>query len=426
MARKKTITVFEHDKLTIKSVPEFTPNIFEQLVRYHGTNGTPYFSLLHKGVKFNQYVGVIQVGETTIEVLPKADRSDADKSIWRNVLISMLRMVTSIEVGVTSKSNLRLSKNSIFDMYIELFLKECERLTHQSLSKSYRKVTVNQTALRGRLHIPGQIRNNLIHKERFHAEYSTYDYDHILNQVMKETLHVLTQLPIRLDLRSRVKRQTLFFDKVSRQKISEEKLNLIKLNRKTERYAEALSIARLILLNYHPNVSTGTNHILSLMFDMNQLWELFVIKVVKRHLSLRYRVETKKSKVFWSSAHSRKKLNPDIILEPLSNAGEKIIIDTKWKTPSDLRPSDNDLRQIYAYNRLFHSSHGILLYPGENLNITGQYHTDQQGRCSMLMVNVIDSSGNLMKGDAIARHLKYVLDETGSMSDSSLKNYETA
>ncbi|MCH8487263.1 MAG: McrC family protein [Candidatus Cyclonatronum sp.] len=412
MSRKKTITVFEHEKLTLKAVPEFTSDTFEQLVRYHGTSGTPYFSLLHQGVKFSQFVGVIQVGDTTIEVLPKADRADADKTLWRNVLINMLRTVTGIEAGVTSESNLRLSRNSIFDLYLELFLNACERLTHQGLVKRYRKVTENQTALRGRLHIPGQIRENLIHRERFHAEYSAYDQDHILNQVLKATLQVLSHLAVPVSLKSRVNRQGLFFQEVSLRKFSEEHFSRIVLNRKTERYAEALAIARLILLNYHPDIAKGTNHILALMFDMNQLWESWVVKMLKRELSDRYRVKAQQSRVFWTSGQSRKRLEPDIIIEPADEAGSKILIDTKWKTPADLRPSDQDLRQIYAYNQLFGATHGVLMYPGVQSEITGRYHTDDRSRCTMLMVNLIDRNGGLVKGSEISRTI-------GSLAEGS-------
>jgi 5-methylcytosine-specific restriction enzyme subunit McrC len=405
MPSKKLITVFEHEKLRLKSSPDFTKAAFEQLVRYYGTNGTPYFSLLHEGVRFNQYVGVIQVGNTTIEVLPKPDRARPDESRWRNVLINMLRSVTGIQASATSSSELKLSKNSIYDLYIELFIKECERLTRQGLARKYRKVQENQRALRGRLHIPGQIRDNLIHKERFNTEYSSYDYDHLINQVLRETLLVLMQLPIRFDLRSRVKRQLLLFDDISGQNITQHHLDSIHLNRKTQRYSQALEIARLILLNYHPDISRGANHVLALMFDMNQLWELFIAKMMKRHLGGRYEVKAQQSNVFWRSEITYKKLKPDIILISKDAAREKIIIDTKWKTPDRSGPSDHDLRQLFAYNHLFGSTRGILLYPGPDSSVSGQYQTPSGGSCAVVMTEVTDVAGNLRKGDYISEML---------------------
>jgi len=392
MFQNKSITVFEHDKLILKSAPR----LLEQLEKYHGTRGTPYFSLIHKGVKFNQYVGVIQVGNTSIEVLPKTDRSSTDKSTWRNVLIQMLRITSGIEATSTSKSDLKLHSNSIFDLYIELFIKECEKLTHQGLAKKYRKVKENQTALKGRLHMPGQLRDNIIHKERFHVEYSKYDFNHLINQILKKTLIVLSQIPIRSDLRSRVKRQLLYFEEIGDCTVHERLFDQIHLNRKTERYSEALGIARLILLNYHPDISIGGNHVLALMFDMNQLWERFITKMMKRHLSDRYLVKAQGNKVFWSSQRSRKRLKPDILLIPRKEGDSKIVVDTKWKTPSKFYPSDNDLRQIFAYNRLFESRAGILLYPGPEKQTTGSFESELGGTCTMQSINVLDEKGRLL------------------------------
>jgi len=396
MPKSKTISVFEHERLTLKSDPNFTVKLFEQLEKYHGIHGTPYFSLIHKGVKFNQYVGVIQVGDTTIEVLPKTDRSTLDKNTWRDVLIQMLRITSGIEATSTSKSDLKLHSNSIFDLYIELFIKECEKLTHQGLAKKYRKVKENQTALKGRLHIPGQIRDNIIHKERFHVEYSIYDFDHLINQILKKTLIILSQIPIRSDLRSRVKRQLLYFEEIGDCTVHEQLFDQIHLNRKTERYSEALEIARLILLNYHPDISKGSNHVLALMFDMNQLWERFITKMMKRHLSEQYQVKAQSNKVFWRSDRSRKRLKPDILLISKDDSDKKIIIDTKWKTPAKSSPSDSDLRQIFAYNRLFDSQYGILLYPGPEKKTTGSFESKLGGTCTMQSINVLDQSGKLL------------------------------
>lgn len=401
MPKSKTITVFEHDRLTLKSELKFSVNLFEQLEKYHGIDGTPYFSLIHMGVKFNQYVGVIQVGDTTIEVLPKTDRSPFNKDVWRNVLIQMLRITSGIEASSTSKSDLRLQHNSIFDLYIELFIKECERLTHQGLAKKYRKVKENQSAFKGRLHIPGQIRDNIIHRERFYVEYSKYDFNHQINQILKKTLIVLSQISIRSDLRSRVKRQLLYFEEIGDCTIHEQLFNQIHLNRKAERYSEALGIARLILLNYHPDISKGSNHVLALMFDMNQLWERFITKMMKRHLSDRYQVKAQSNKVFWRSDRSRKRLKPDILLLPKNDSDKRIVIDTKWKTPSKSNPSDNDLRQIFAYNRLFDSQNGILLYPGPEKQIAGLYETEFGGICALQTINVLDHTGKLITNDLL-------------------------
>lgn len=389
------IVRFEHEKLILNQKNKEERELFERLQKYSGHEGSPYYTLIHNGVKFNQHVGVIQVGNTTIEVLPKSDKTTEDEDTWKNVLIQILRITSGIEAAATSKSNLKLHSNSIFDLYIELFIKECEKLTHQGLVKKYRKVQENQTALKGRLHLPGQIRDNLIHKERFHVEYSKYDQNHMINQILKKTLSVLTRIPIRLDLRSRVRRQLLFFEDVGDCAVYEQMFNNIHLKRKSERYSKALEIARLILLNYHPDISRGNNHVLALMFDMNQLWERFITKMIRKDLSDRYQVKAQNKKAFWQSGNISRGLKPDILLIPKGGSDEKVVIDMKWKTPKNRTPSDQDLRQIFAYNELYNSQKGILLYPGDKTPLSGNFTTGGYDRCSSEFVNLIDSSGNL-------------------------------
>lgn len=408
MAKNKLITVFEHDKLTFSSNSDFDEKLLTQLESYHGTEGTPYFSLIHKGVKFNQHVGVIQVGQAIIEVLPKIDRYEFGEVIWRDVLIDMLRITTGIEATSTSKSDLKLRRNSIFDLYIELFIKECEQLAHNGLIKKYRRVQENKTVLRGRLNIAGQIKHNIIHKERFFVEHDRYDKNHLINQILKQTLIILAQIPIRHDLRSRVKRLQLYFEEIHGCEVNEKMFDRISLNRKSGVYEEALEIARLILLNYHPDISKGNNHVLALMFDMNKLWERYITMMLKKYFSEQYLVKGQNRRIFWQSNSAKKTLKPDIILTHKDPPNQNIIIDTKWKTPSKNSPSDNDLRQIFAYNRLFESKKGILLYPGEKKQRNGNFETEFGGTCTMLNISILDKKGKLFTNENLFDSLNHI------------------
>jgi 5-methylcytosine-specific restriction enzyme subunit McrC len=187
----------------------------------------------------------------------------------------------------------------------------------------------------------------------------------------------------------------LYFEEIGDCTVHEQLFNQIFLNRKTERYSEALGIARLILLNYHPDISRGSNHVLALMFDMNKLWEGFITKMMKRHLSSAYHVKSQSSKVFWRSEVSRSKLQPDILLIHKDGLHKNIIVDTKWKTPNKRKPSDDDLKQIFSYNQLFTAGEGVLLYPGKNNGKMGKYEAEPGGVCSMEFINVLEEDGKL-------------------------------
>jgi 5-methylcytosine-specific restriction enzyme subunit McrC len=227
----------------------------------------------------------------------------------------------------------------------------------------------------------------------------------LINQILKQTLSVLTQIPIRFDLRSRVKRQLLYFDEISGCAVNGTVFNQVVLNRKSDRYREALDIAKLILLNYHPDISKGATHVLALMFDMNKLWEGFITSMMKKYLSDNFKVKSQNSKIFWYSERGRKRLKPDILLIPKQDSSEPLIIDTKWKAPSRLRPSDTDLRQIFAYNQLFNSKRGMLLYPGSRNSTIGTFKTEEGGTCGMHFVDVLDEVGNLLTDKSMLKQI---------------------
>jgi 5-methylcytosine-specific restriction enzyme subunit McrC len=161
---KENIVVFEHEIIRFdRGDNKITKDQFDALVHYHG-NGIPYYKLVYNGIQFNEHVGVIQVGNILIEVLPKADKnpsSNEEYSKWKNLLIGMLQTVGSFDIKSTSSSNLKVKPNSILDLYFEMYVKEVEYLLHTGLIKKYNKKEGNVTALKGQLQFSKHIQHNL-------------------------------------------------------------------------------------------------------------------------------------------------------------------------------------------------------------------------------------------------------------------------
>ncbi|WP_179339529.1 McrC family protein [Winogradskyella ludwigii] len=400
MKTHKSISVFEHQRLYVGALG-FKQLHLDALLKLNDYHDGHYFEPIAKGVKFNQYVGVIQVDGLTIEIHPKADKDDDDNR-WKGVLLQMLKACGKLKAESSGAAHVKRQHLNLLEVYFELYLHEVETLIRKGVIKQYRKQTQNTKALKGKLEFAGHIRHNAVHKERFYTTHQVYDTNHVLHQVLYKALTIVDQFTkgTRLcDLSSRV---LLNFPAVDKKNITAQQLKTIKLNRKSNSYTEALELARLIILNYSPDISSGKEKMLSLLFDMNDLWETYILKQVKKACEgTSIEVSGQESKSFWGS----NSLRPDIVLRQ----GEKtFIIDTKWKRPLRSSASVSDLRQMYSYCRFWDAEKAMLLYPGDASGnkfksyLTDDYlkvHEDEHSRidhqCKMGFVTVLDDANTL-------------------------------
>ena len=401
ISKGKHITVFEHQVLRLHQEIDgikFDEPSLKALQVYYGDHGVPYYSLVHKGVKFNEYVGVIQVGNIQIEVLPKADKSVSDKTEktkWRDTLIGMLRAVGVFDIHAPSSSSLKLKSNSILDLYFELFLCEVEYLLHNGLIKQYRKKESNITTLKGSLQFGKHITQNLTHQERFYVRHTTYDVEHKLHLIIYKTICLLKKINTNVNLVSRIGSILLHFPEMPHIKVTEATFNKLVFTRKNHSYKKAIDIAKLLLLQYHPHLIKGPNHVLALMFDMNVLWEQFVYVSLRKYKREDTTVTPQSAQFFWQPINGiRSKIRPDIVIN--KDKKDCIVLDTKWKNLNGLNPSPDDLRQMFVYHEYYAASKVALVYPSLECSISkGNFLNPKTGasndkECSVISIKVMD------------------------------------
>jgi 5-methylcytosine-specific restriction enzyme subunit McrC len=356
MLKENTIQVFEHSFLPIGG--KFEQRHFVALSRLNALHNDLYFDLRHNGIKFKQFVGVIQVDGLTIEILPKIDNNKADENVWQTALIEMLRVTKKLKAQRVGEANVTKQNIHLLDIYFEWFLSEVQLLIHQGLIKQYYKETSNVKALKGKLEFAGHISKNLVHKERFYTTHQVYEKDHLVHQILSQALGIVEQCSKGNYLYSKCKRVQLDFPEVKTIAANESTFTKIPKSRKTAPYETALAIARLIILNYAPSVSSGSERMLALLFDMNSLWEEYVLIRLKQ-AAKNVNVYGQQSIVLWNGITIR----PDIVIE---KGSEKYIIDTKWKNMDYGKPSTHDLRQMYVYNEYWGARKAMLLYPSNS------------------------------------------------------------
>ena len=402
----RLIQVFEHESLTLAKDEHgryLEPPELEKLYEFNDRNGNIYFTGIKRGVKFASYVGVIQIGGLTLEILPKTDRKlhyeEREYDTWRRVLLNMLAICQRIRIDAISEASLSRRYNSLLDLYFMLYLDEVNQLLHQGLIKKYRKNQGNLNTLKGRLIFSRQIQQNLIHQERVYTEHQIYDFEHLLNQIILRAVSILSIVSHNPLIRDRINRIKLNFPEIKEITITDQHFENLCLNRKSEPYRRALNIARMIILNYRPDLKTGQENMLALLFDMNKLWEEYVYRMLKRYETPTLKINEQESKIFWE----HKSIFPDIVVEYKTNGtAQTYIIDTKWKIIDAIDPADNDLKQMFAYNLYWNAGKSMLLYPrhANQKDMEGsfakllEHHGENQ--CSLGFVDVL-KNGQLNK-----------------------------
>lgn len=389
---KDPISKFEHGFLQVGE-QGFTDEHFDLVEKYieRQLKKHMFESSREKGkngIRFKQYVGVVVVKDLTIYVLPKADKeSETNQDLWRNRLTYMLSQVYKLNVQTTDPTNIKWRPNVLLDIFLNKFLEEVSALLNRGLIKTYRKTDGNLNALKGKLLFGKQLSYNCVHKERFYVRYTTYDYNHVLNRIIRQALLAIQDITSNSDLKGRTASMLFNFPEVEGIPVTPELFTRLAYDRKSEDYRSAIRLAEMILLNYSPDLRQGSNHVWSMMFDMNKLWEEFVYVTLRRKLA-GYEVKAQSRKKLWHSDNHTKIIMADLVIQK-KGGDETFVLDTKWKMPrydGKVVPSDSDLHQMYVY---LHEYGGVkkvaLLYPSNDNNVHGWFEDDRS--CDMIFLS---------------------------------------
>ena len=398
MSRKNFIQVFEYQKLRYNVNSDFKKHHFDAMVLFNEKNQNKYFTVIHKGVQFNSYVGVIQIGGLTIEILPKADYDEnPNENLWQGVLLNMLKICKQINVDNVSETTLKKRQNSILNVYLEMYLNEVERLIKKGLIKRYRRVQNNQLALKGKLVFAKNIQKNVAHKELFYCEHQVYDKDHLIHQILFKALNILDNM-LYGGLRDKLKRVIFQFKDFKNSNITSKHFDKINLDRQSIPYQKALDIAKMLILNYSPNLNAGSDNMLTLLFDMNVLWEEYIYRVLQKHKPENISISFQNKKDFWSSNIKTKTIRPDIVIIDSSNKpSTTYVLDTKWKIRDSNNPDDGDLKQMFTYNLYWKAEKSLLLFPRINQvdsnfgNYSYLANDMKSNKCKLGFISIIDN-----------------------------------
>ena len=361
------LRVYEHQRLVVarsdkkirSGAQRITEETWELLARYKEITGSNAYEIGYQSIKIGHYVGFLQIGNLYLEFLPKLGRRE-DRP-WAELLVYMIADVLQLRIKATGMASLQSRPRRLFDILIDRFLDLVELRIREGLARGYREVRGNRRRLQGRLLIEEQVRHNLVHKERLFVAHQVFDADILANRILSQALNVVVR--ISGDSYHRHRAAVLlasFPEEVGNKPIQRSDFDRLVLDRRTKKYEEAIEIARLLLFGERPEMKWGGRPVMALLFDMNVLFESYVVRQAQRVKG--WKVRSQLTRVFWTSNRGRKNLRPDLLFS-FEETGSRIVADVKWKIPKHGMPTSPDLRQLYSYLHLLSAHEGFLIYP---------------------------------------------------------------
>lgn len=340
---------------------------------FSGRGGEGVLEHGRKSLRARGIVGVIATPDCQLEILPKIEGGAETKvsdATLRARLIHMLALAYELPIEVSAMTQLGWQRDTVLELLIRLFCQKLTGAVRQGMPRQYLEHQDDLPALRGSLDVTRQFSTLAVSPQKLACRFDALSPDIALNQVMLATVRKLSRLTAAPDNQRALRELNFVYADVSDIPPSALRWDRIVLDRTNQRWRGLLALARLFLSDRHQQTSAGTIEGHALLFEMNELFEKYVARVLSRALvgtGLRVSSQGGHRDCLFEGDIGRFRTRPDLIIRQ----GEEIvlIIDTKWKrmTPRIDDPkqgvSQADVYQLMAYGRLYDCPNVMLLYP---------------------------------------------------------------
>lgn len=316
------------------------------------------------GIETTSWVGVIKYKNTHFQILPKLICNNEDKENILKNLIFMLSYTKKLDIKTSNESRLSTAKNPFIEILIREYAKSLFECLKRLTPKKYVREEDNLNYLKGKIKFAENIRNNSSNRAKFYCEYDEFSENNILNQLFLFVSTCLYNISNDSYNKKTLKFIINYYSDIQLVRFDKFKAEKIKLSRNQELFKKPFNLAKMFVEKTSVDLSKNKFENITLIWDMNKLFEEFVFEIMKKYeAELGCKLTAQRGKKLLVGDTSKKRNTfVDIMIE--KNDGEKIILDTKYKkflSSDDF--SNADVFQVSTYCLLHKAKHAILLYP---------------------------------------------------------------
>ncbi|WP_175059855.1 McrC family protein [Thermococcus sp. 2319x1] len=343
-----------------------------------------------KTIKPKNKVGVVKVGDLTVQILPKLLRGGYEeleakdnKRLVMNNLIEMLAIAEEVPITPAEVAELEKTDAEFLEILITLYSKKLLSLLKFERYYTYKHVEDELTTVKGQIDFAR-------YSQKWHRryivplKYNERTMDNTLNRTLKYASYLMLRMTKNRDNYRRLKAVLSIFDTVSLKPISIPEIERIQFNRLNVVFRPLVNLAKVFIEGSSVSLKSSKLETFTFLVPMERVFEKFIANTILKHRRQVLPEKLMDAKITFQHhigyllGGERGKyfeLRPDLTIE--SSAG-RFVVDMKYKLlkPEEkkLGVSQADLYQMYAYATKWNADGVLLVYPTLEEQIEKEWH----------------------------------------------------
>lgn len=269
------------------------------------------------------------------------------------------------------------SFDNLHNLFAAILAKGIGRQLKQGLYREYENRVEDLAVVRGKINMPGTIRNKIAKKDRLTCEYDVLSENNLLNQILKTTVMILLRhAKVDEEYKTDLKKEMLFFSGVNTVNPFMIRWSAIRFQRNNNTYRLLISLCQLILEGMLMTTESGDLKLATFIDEqrMCRLYEKFILEYYSKECP---QVKASASQISWALDDGVGTYLPIMQSDIMLTQGNKVlIIDAKYyahtmQTQYDVSTIHSaNIYQIFTYVKnkeaefgdKEHTVSGMLLY----------------------------------------------------------------
>ena len=304
-----------------------------------------------------------------------------DKSIFiKNIYYMLSYAFTTLKESVYDDIQ-KESFDNIHNLFAAILAKGIGLQLKQGLFREYINRVENLPVVRGKIDMPGTIKNRLEHRMIVTCDYDELSENNLLNQILKSTVFLLLrQKDVQEKYKAELKKEMLFFSEVYQIELQHIRWSDIRFQRNNRTYQLLLAICQLLIEGSLLTTESGEYRLASFVDEqrMSRLYEKFILEYYAQEFGQRLKgFSSRALQIPWQLDDGYDALLPVMQTDiTLTYGNQTLIIDAKYyertlQTNFDVQTlHSGNMYQIFTYVKnkeaellgTGHKVSGMLLY----------------------------------------------------------------